>query len=48
MFQSLTAGLHLLLTALGLIATSELASVGALGMTVALVSAAVLLLRCSR
>ena len=43
MFQSLTAGVHLLLTALGLIATSELASIGALGMTVALVSAAVLL-----
>ena len=44
MFESLTAGVHLLLAALGLIATSELASIGALGMTVAVVSAAVLLL----
>jgi hypothetical protein len=42
-FESLTAGLHLLLASLGLIASSELAAIGALGVTVALVSAAVLL-----
>ena len=44
MIESLTAGVHLLLATVGLIATSELASTGALGMAVALVSAAVLLL----
>jgi hypothetical protein len=41
--ESLTAGFDLLLTALGLITTSELASTGALGMTIALVSAVALL-----
>jgi hypothetical protein len=43
-FESLTTGAQLLLAALGLMATSQLASTGTLGVTVALVSAAVLLL----
>lgn len=42
-FESLISGLQLLLAALGLVATSDLGSIGALGVTVALVSAALLL-----
>ncbi|GAA1995395.1 DUF6412 domain-containing protein [Microbacterium pumilum] len=43
MFDSLTSALQLLLATLGLIATSDPGSIGALGVTLALVSAAVLL-----
>lgn len=42
-FESLISGLQLLLATVGLIATSDLGSIGALGMTLALVSAALLL-----
>jgi hypothetical protein len=41
--HSLVSGLHLVLSALGLIGASELATVGAFGMTVALVAAAIVL-----
>jgi hypothetical protein len=41
--HSFVSGLHLVFSALGLIEASELATVGALGVTVALVAAAIVL-----
>ena len=43
MLESMTAGLHLLLYTLGLIGPSDLASIGAFGVAVAVVSAAAML-----
>lgn len=43
MFESLVTAVHLVLSTAGLIAASELGSFGALGLTIALVSAAVVL-----
>jgi hypothetical protein len=42
-FTSLISGLHLVLSTLGLAAPADLTSVGALGVTIAIVSAAVVI-----